>query len=814
MQAVGYRYIILIIILFFKLFSSKAQTESWEVLEEKWNTALFNSTEKLELSIALSQELADDQIEKSIFYAQEALKIIEKNNDISKKLKGDVYLVLSEIYARKRYEKEATTYLEKSKNYTDTTSSKFIYHQTLIQGLFISPLQASKTLEKHLSKNQPINLELGFIYLEYAINQLRQKNYNKSVEFIEKAEKIFIKFNKIKYLARCYNNKGLIYKNMHLYVLSIENYIKAVKLYKSINSENRNLSITYLNLGNIYIIRPQDTFYRKSAKEAYIKSLEIAEKIKDTAQIISVYERLGSLALLSKNIPVATTYFSKGFDLAKKIKSIHFQNFLNIRLAKAHFDSEDALKAESILIEVIANTQNKGDIGMFIDAVSVLANIYQKMGEYQKSINILNKGIEIAIKNDLKLFLMGFYNIQATNFIKLNRLNEAEKSLQNIENLRDLTDENILQTLYQNHKQIDSARGNYLQALEWNNKYIRLTDSLNYTERLRGFAELQQKFELEEKELAFQKLKNQNEQEIANNKRNQNFIVILVFAFLIATSLGVVLWFNRKKLKEKNSKILAQEKDLLNFSDKLAIANEELIRKHEFDNTLLTIISHDLKGPIQSVKTLLEMMQSGAFQAENYQNLLSLATVSLNSSSSLLENILFWAKSYQNDFQMKNKEIHLRNLCDRTIDLLALQAEQKNIMLENQIPDDLVCYIDEDTLSLTIRNLIANAIKFTLYGKVTIDAYYNENYCCISVADTGIGIAPTNLEKIFSRKYYTKGTNKEKGTGLGLMLCKEFVERNKGSISVKSTIGQGSIFTIQLPIPHIKDRKLEIHSLK
>ncbi|MCU0436812.1 MAG: ATP-binding protein [Raineya sp.] len=814
MQSVGYRYFLLILILFFNLFSSKAQSEYWKSLEEKWNDAPSNSKEKLTLSIALSQELADEQIELATFYAKEALKILENNVEISNDLRGDVYITLTEIYGRKRHQKEAIFYLEKSKKHIDTTSNKFICRQSFIQGLFTSPLKASKTIETHLSKQQPENVELGLIYLEYATNQLRQKNYEKSIEYVEKAEKIFVKFNKIKYLARCYNNKGLVYKNMHLYILSIENYIKAVKLYRSINVQSRNLSITYLNLGNIYIIRPQDTFYYKSAREAYLKSLEIAEKIKDTTQIISTYERLGSLSLLSKDAQKAMVYFSKGFDLSKKIQSAHYQDFLNTRLAKAYFDSGNIQKAEAMLLEVIKNTRNKEDIGMFIDASSILADNYQGIKEYKKSIKILDDAIEIATKNDLKLFLMGFYNRQAINFIQLNRLNEAEKCLSNIENLRDLTDKNILQMLYQNHKQIDSAKGNYLKALEWNNKYIRLTDSLNYTERMRGFAELQQKFEIEEKELILQKLKTQNEQEIANNKRNQNLIVILVLAFSIVASLGVVLWFNQKKLKEKNHKIIAQENDLRNFSEKLTVVNKELTKKHEFDNILLTIISHDLKGPIQSVKTLLEMMQNGVFKPENYQNLLDLATVSLNSSSSLLENILFWAKSYQNDFQMKNKEVNLKDLCERTIGLLALQAEQKGITLENQVSDDVTCYADEDILSLTIRNLISNAIKFTLYGKVTIDASYNKGYCYISVTDTGVGIAPENLNKIFSRQYYTKGTHKEKGTGLGLMLCKEFVERNKGAITVESKVGEGSTFTIQLPMPHIHSKKLELEPLK
>jgi len=814
MQAVGLRYITVIYIILFPVFSVKGQSEYWQTLEEKWKHASPNSTEKLKIGIELSQELSDEQIELATFYAQETLKIIDKNKDASDASRGELYLILAEIYARKRNDKDANFYLKRARKLVDTTTSKYVFRKAFMEGIFVSPLIASKTLEHHLKKSPPEELYLGFVYLEYATNQLRQKNYEKAIENIEKAEKIFEKLNKIKYLARCYNNKGLTYKNMYFYSLGIENYIKAVKLYRSINSQSRNLSITYLNLGNIYIVRPQDTFYYKSARNAYIKSLEIAENIKDSTQIISSYERLGSLSLLSKDTKMATEYYSKGFHMAQKINSVHYQNFLKTRLAKAYDDNQNSQKAKALLQEVLDNTRHKGDVGMFMDAVSTMALVHQSLGEHQDAINILEEGIEVASKNDLKLFLMGFYNRQASNYIKLKEFEKALQCLKNIENLKDLTDKNVVLSLYQNYRIIDSARGDYLGALTWTNKYLKLSDSLAYTERMRGFTELQQKFELEEKELENQLLKSQNEQEMLSNKRNKNYIIVLSLAFCGVASLGSILWIKQKKLKEKTRQTILQENDLRNFSEKLSTVNQELIKKHEFDNTLLTIISHDLKGPIQSVKTLLEMMQRGAFKTENQENLLDMATTSLNSSSSLLENLLFWAKSYQNDFHMKNKEIALRQLCERSIELLALQAEQKSIMLENLVDDEAICYADEDILSLIIRNLIANAIKFTMYGKVSVETETREGFCQITITDTGIGIAPENIDKIFTRNYYTKGTHKEKGTGLGLMLCKEFIERNHGTLSVKSELGKGSSFIIKLPLLNGQVKKLQEYSLK
>jgi signal transduction histidine kinase len=775
------------------------QDSRWLELEKQWKQTK-DAEDKMRISLKLSQELSEENVEKALFYAKNALEIANQKNIQS--VKGEIYLSLAEISARKRKEQDALDYLKKASNFTDTTLAPFVYTKAYVLGIQKGASEASRVLEQWMKAN-PISHQtskiIGQIYLEYASNQLRLKNYKMAIEYANKAILIFEKTNEMQLLGRCFNLKGLSYKNEYYYVSSIENYIKAVNIYRLHAPKSRNLTITYLNLGNVYLARPKDTFNYKNAEEAYVKSLNLAISIQDTVQMINGYERLGSLALLRKQHSQATELFGKGFELAKNFNSQHLQNFLNVRLANAYHYSGETAKAQEILKAVFESSQKQNDWGMQIDAIMGLSTTYQDQKQYQNSLDILQKGIDLAKKNNLKFFLMLFYDQQSFCYIEMRQIEKAEMCLREIEKLNDINDRNMLLSVAHKHKIIDSLKGDYTKALFWAHKHALIKDSIFFVERLQSFNDAQQRFQADEKEEENRILKIKHEKEQENNRKNIVYIVILTALAFVLFALGLILFFKQKKLREINAKMMQQDAELRDFSKRLAQINEELLQKHNFDSKLITIISHDLRGPIQSVKTLLEMMQQGDFELENQQSLLALATSSLGTSSCLLDNILFWAKSYQSNFQMKTKQIAIKQLCENTIELLALQAQQKGILLENLVSEKITCLADEDAINLTIRNLLANAIKFTREGKVTIEAEMNHSICKIYVRDTGVGIAADNLEKIFQKNYYTKGTHEEQGTGLGLMLCKEFVERNGGRIQVESEVGKGTTFIVELP---------------
>jgi two-component system sensor histidine kinase/response regulator len=155
-----------------------------------------------------------------------------------------------------------------------------------------------------------------------------------------------------------------------------------------------------------------------------------------------------------------------------------------------------------------------------------------------------------------------------------------------------------------------------------------------------------------------------------------------------------------------------------------------------------------------------------------------------------------------NQSQFIQQDIVLKDAVEDVIHLLNVPAEEKQIELKAEIPENLTVFADADMLSFVLRNLLVNALKFTDdFGRIEMKAYQEGESVVFEIKDTGIGISEEDLPKLFTYQHHfsTQGTRKEKGTGLGLLLCKEFVEKNKGKISVSSRKGEGSVFKIILP---------------
>ncbi len=168
----------------------------------------------------------------------------------------------------------------------------------------------------------------------------------------------------------------------------------------------------------------------------------------------------------------------------------------------------------------------------------------------------------------------------------------------------------------------------------------------------------------------------------------------------------------------------------------------------------------------------------------------------------LLDNLLIWALSQQGKIDFNPERINLHLLADETSDLLMQSTKNKSIKLLNQIPESIFIDADKDMLSTIIRNLISNAVKFTSRGgEITIKAENKQQFTEITVKDNGIGISKKTQSKLFdiSENTSTEGTDNEEGTGLGLILCKEFTEKHGGKIWVESEIGKGSSFSFTVP---------------
>jgi signal transduction histidine kinase len=247
------------------------------------------------------------------------------------------------------------------------------------------------------------------------------------------------------------------------------------------------------------------------------------------------------------------------------------------------------------------------------------------------------------------------------------------------------------------------------------------------------------------------------------------------------------------------------KKQKVHLEKSVEIKTAELNELNASKDKFFSIIAHDLKNPFNTIigfsEILSEEIGSGnQVKSIEYANMIKTSAVQ---TFRLLENLLEWANSQTKKISFKPSDINLRELFTEDFNILNDMAYRKNIELKILIPEKLIIRADRDMIKTVIRNLVSNAIKFTAKGgKVEANAAISGKQVEISVSDTGIGMTKEVMVKLFriDAKLSTRGTENERGTGLGLFLCKEFVEKHGGRISVESEPGRGSIFRIVLPV--------------
>jgi signal transduction histidine kinase len=224
-----------------------------------------------------------------------------------------------------------------------------------------------------------------------------------------------------------------------------------------------------------------------------------------------------------------------------------------------------------------------------------------------------------------------------------------------------------------------------------------------------------------------------------------------------------------------------------------------------------SIISHDLKGPLNSLTSFSSLLinHTDSLSKDEIRMLAKDLDKSLKNLFALLENLLEWSRSQTGNIEFKPEVFDLNVLLEQNKGLLQTQALNKKIQIENRSAGDVAVKAHKHSVNTVVRNLISNAIKFTPEGgTITLEAVGGQNGdLMVSVKDTGVGMGPEVIQKLFrlDTKHTTKGTADEKGTGLGLILCKDFIEKNGGRIWVESTPGKGSVFYFSLPRPGAAD---------
>jgi signal transduction histidine kinase len=255
------------------------------------------------------------------------------------------------------------------------------------------------------------------------------------------------------------------------------------------------------------------------------------------------------------------------------------------------------------------------------------------------------------------------------------------------------------------------------------------------------------------------------------------------------------------QLRRSNRRIWLQKADL---AEKAALLEQHTIQLTELNflkNKLFSIIAHDLKGPIYALQMLFKNMYRYDLPADEIKTMLPDVVNDLNTTTNQMENLLHWVKSQMNEETVEWQMLEISSVVSEVLQLLHLQVESKGILVKIRLEKPAYARGDREIVNLVLRNLISNAIKYTPEGgTITVDAREDKSHIEVFIKDSGAGISPEGLQQLNSGNFYTtKGTANEKGTGFGLMLCKEFLSRSGGRLNIQSEPGKGSIFSFTLP---------------
>lgn len=551
-----------------------------------------------------------------------------------------------------------------------------------------------------------------------------------------------------KSVGSSYSIMGTIFRMNGLYDRAIEYIIKSKLNYQKADFTEGSGWTAYL-LGRIY----SDLKLTESALEHFEEALAIYtrhyEADGNQGGVALCYEQIGLLNIASGNFDEAR----KNFDLTMQIYS--GQNSkdgmanANKNLGILEYYVGNFPESEKLLNKALVQKNQLGDFLSVPTIYEYLGLCMIKTGRQEPGFSHLQKGLDLAISNDQKKIQIDIYSKMAEAYLDLNNFKKAIASQK---------------------KQIDVQN-----LLLSGGAKIKLE-------------QLQAIYEIDEKSEQIAELEKQNKINALTIKQNriyQSFMILGIFLALFIS--GVIYWFYNK-LRHKN---------------------QELFEVNAAKDKFFAIIAHDLRGPTSALAGLLDLLNTrfDDLNKKELKEMLLMLSKSAENVSDLLENLLIWTQSQLNKTEFRPQVLSLEDSVQQAMYSVKHVAEAKEIELRKEEKEDIFVIADADMLQIILRNLLSNAIKFTHRGgSVLVNPEVDgSNLVKICVTDNGVGIDKEQLKHIFelTNKCHTNGTENEKSTGLGLMLVKNFVEINKGTLAIESEKEKGTTVLFTLPVARV-----------
>ncbi|MDR6968853.1 signal transduction histidine kinase/Flp pilus assembly protein TadD [Flavobacterium arsenatis] len=636
-------------------------------------------------------------------------------------------------------------YTKLSTTYTFTDAEKKFYYanksRLLADKLGIDTLVVHGFVDMGISHGLRNNTDSALFYFSTAYVKAKQINHKNG-------------------MARALGSIGYAYDRLDNKEEAIKNILQALELYKEIKFK-KGINQSYVNLGSLYY----DIEQYKVAESYFKLALQTAIEGKEQKGIAHGYFTLGNTYKELKDNKKAREHYSKGLEIAIKI-----ENPSEIALARWGLGQVDAIEKnynealKQFQIALKINREIKNEYHK--DAVLIsIAEAYIQLKDYKKA----------------EPYAMEVYN----NALRTNFLVVLSKALPLV-------------------IEINKEQRKFEVALEYQTKLMTVIDSLNSEKTTKNVV------------LAdFERIRSENDNLVKDNSqiaaKNTNYVktIFITSVLLLFVVMLLILYYIRNKEKKAINELLQSQKEeiasvnieLETLNKEIIVQNDELEQLNKVKNKFFSIVSHDLRSPLATLKMLFGLYRRGDLSEAELTELLSQLEDTIYNTAVFLDNLLEWSKSQLDGIVVKPTSFDVKEQVDANIRLLETQINIKQLRIENTIEKPVIAFADKNMINVVIRNLISNAVKFcNPNDSIIVKAETKNDKIVICIRDTGPGIAEKDLDKLFNLEHtITTSNTGEKGHQIGLVLCKDMVEQNNGAIRVESKIGEGTVFCIDLP---------------
>ncbi|MGZ3777967.1 MAG: tetratricopeptide repeat-containing sensor histidine kinase [Mucilaginibacter sp.] len=619
-----------------------------------------------------------------------------------------------------------------------------------------------------------------------------------ATQAFDQAIVIFTKLHDQKGLSECYIHYGRMYTLLAKYDDALHYLNMALAINKKTGNE-KELTDSYKNIGIVYFSRGQ----LSKSLDYYYNGLFIAVKNNYTVLTAELYNNIGVVLQTMEVYPNALDYYKKSLKIFEGTNNLHALGTLNENIGEVMLAQEDYNGAIIYLNKANSVAKKQHDKDGLSSVYTDLGLCYANKKQFEKAIRYLDTSLNIAVKYKIvynqAYTMIGYatvYNMQK-QYAKANPYALKAESLGlALGNLSVRANAALqLNKTFAGLGQID-------KAYHFLNEYIDLKNGLKNNESIQKLTSYNYELSFSVKQrLAAQRQYEKDllyQQNIRMSRLTGLVFLILIIAMIV---IACIYYIQKKKqqrinrlLKIKNMVVSDQRTDLDAQAHKLNELNT-------LKDRLISILAHDLRAPLSTLRGLFDLLQDESISHAELLEMIPPVIKKLDYTSDFLDTLLFWINSQMENFNRAVKDFSIRELINKESENLFEQAAQKDIRLIVDVEADITGCADPDSVRIVIRNLITNAIKFCKENDtIEISAQFKGDDILVCVKDTGVGMTTAQLKKLFKGKMDSRvGTHKESGTGMGLLFCKDLIEKCNGTIWANSKQGLGSEFAFTIP---------------